>query len=372
MNGGIAVTALDLLALCTAIGILGLRLWVFPQGRAGHGHAGDRQTQGFPLPLWRLLGLCLVLLTLTSVADLLRRAADMSGQPLSELADFLPAVVSQTHFGRVWLLRPIALLLLWLGWRTGPRPSAAGSAAVMLAFACLVAASRSLSGHAADSGDFTLPELMDWLHLVAVSLWGGSLVALTVTGFASFRAAAQARRQEIADMARRWSTLSAAALGVVVVTGIYNTWLQVEHLSALWETAYGGVLLAKLALVAAVVLLGAANRYLGVPALQAWASGYGSGKPPAGAVAAVLSVLTLERFRKPDGDGHGDAPLAAFIRRARIEGVLMIVTVLCAAVLLGQMPARHAHPAPAAPAAQPSGHEHPAAHDHTHEDTGGQ
>src|SRR5262249_57620064 len=53
--------------------------------------------------------------------------------------------------------------------------------AVMLGAAALLALTRSASGHAADWGDMSLPELMDGLHLLAGSLWGGGLVVLAST-----------------------------------------------------------------------------------------------------------------------------------------------------------------------------------------------
>nr|WP_315597830.1 hypothetical protein [uncultured Cupriavidus sp.] len=105
--------------------------------------------------------------------------------------------------------------------------------AMMLAAACLIAASRSLSGHPADWGDITLHELMDWSHLLAASLWGGSLIGLTLTGFRSLTMAADERRQFVAAMVRRWSTLAGVALAVVALTGIYNAWLELQHFEAL-------------------------------------------------------------------------------------------------------------------------------------------
>lgn len=50
----------------------------------------------------------------------------------------------------------------------------------MLATVALIAASRSASGHAADSGDFTLVEIVDWLHIFMISTWGGALVLVSL------------------------------------------------------------------------------------------------------------------------------------------------------------------------------------------------
>jgi putative copper export protein len=330
--GSMVVTAADLLALATCLGVLGFRIWVvsFKDEMSQHSAA-------LLLPLWRLLGICLAVLALSSLGELLRRAMEMSAQPLAGIAPMLPAVLFKTHFGRVWLLRPVALLVLWLGWRSRPRLGSPGVSATMLAAACLIAASRSLSGHAADWGDITLHELMDWSHLLAVSFWGGSLIGLTLAGFGAFTAGAAERRQLVVAMARRWSALAGAMLAVVVSTGIYNAWLELQRIAAFWETAYGRVLLIKLSLALIIVALGAMNRYLGIPSLRAWASGSPPGDiRPFGLPAIVLSWLTQEQTRRRKLD-----PLLRFVRRARLEGALMIATLLCAAVLLSQMPPRH-------------------------------
>ncbi len=52
--------------------------------------------------------------------------------------------------------------------------------------------------------------------------------------------------------------------------------------------------------------------------------------------ATVLSLLTREKT----GRGGRD-PRLRFVGRARLEGMLMIGTLLCVALLLSQMPPRH-------------------------------
>ncbi len=331
------VTAADLLALATCIGVLGFRIWVV-SFKAGMPQPPD----AFLLPLWRLIGICVLMLGLSSLGELIRRTVEMSGRPLADFAPMLPMVLSKTHFGRVWLLRPVALLVLWLGWRARPRLRSPGIMAAMLGAACLIAVSRSLSGHAADWGDITLPELMDCLHLLAAALWGGSLIGLMLTGFRSFTAGADERRQHVAAMARRWSVLAGAALAVVALTGIYNAWLELQRFEAFWQTAYGRVLLLKLSLVLVIVALGATNRYLGIPSLLAWANGSASSGKPSGIMATALSLVSFGPTRRKK---HG--PLQRFVRRATLEAVLMIGVLMCVAVLLSLMPARHLKRMPA-------------------------
>lgn len=327
----IVITATDLLALTTCIGVLSFRIWVVRFMDETSNPSAD-----FLVPLRWTLGICLALLTLSSIGELVRRATEMSGRPIGELALVLSSVLSKTHFGRVWLLRPVALALLWLGWGRRRHFDSPGVSVAMLAAACAIAASRSLSGHAADWGDITLHELMDWAHLLAASVWGGSLIALSVTGFRAFTERADQRRWAIADMAGRWSTLAGATLAVVILTGIYNAWFELGRPEALWETAYGRLLLVKLSLVLIIVTLGAANRYFGIPSLQAWCSGSARNEQPPGALAITPSFLTPESVQRGT-----PRQLMQFVRKAALEGFLIIVVILCVAVLVGLMPARH-------------------------------
>ncbi|MPY93516.1 MAG: hypothetical protein GEV08_10770, partial [Acidimicrobiia bacterium] len=61
-------------------------------------------------------------------------------------------------------------------------------------------------------------------------------------------------------LARPFSVLALGAAVAVAVSGGVNGWLQVGSLEALWSTAYGRTLLAKVALFAAMVGLGWWNR----------------------------------------------------------------------------------------------------------------
>src|SRR5215475_4022960 len=169
-------TAIDLLALVICLWTLSCRLW----GRARAG-TGEDTVVLFSLrtALWRLLGGCLIALTVSSVGELLGRTLTMSGLPLAMLGRTLPIVLLRTHYGRVWFVRLGALVMLWMSWGMGRRRlHSQAIPASMLVAGGLIALTRSLSGHAADWGDLTLPVLMDWLHLLAGGLWGGGLLAL--------------------------------------------------------------------------------------------------------------------------------------------------------------------------------------------------
>ena len=195
-------TAFDLLALATCLGTLGCRLWVLPALAAVPGAIG---VEAVLVSLWRLLITGIAALTVSSLMELAGRTAEMSGQPLSAIPAVLPTVLFQTHYGWIWLIRPVALTVLWLGWWLGKSNQHSRLIpAAMFGAGALIAMTRSTSGHAADWGDLTFPEIIDWVHLMATSLWGGGLFALSIAILPAVFRLPTRRRQCIATIAQRF------------------------------------------------------------------------------------------------------------------------------------------------------------------------
>lgn len=86
---------------------------------------------------------------------------------------------------------------------------------------------------------------LDILHLLAVATWLGGLAALVV---ALYRAPSIERAA-----VRRYSRLAFGAVVVLAVTGLYQSWRQVGTWTALTGTAYGQLLLVKVALIGVLV-----------------------------------------------------------------------------------------------------------------------
>jgi copper resistance protein D len=327
-------TAFDLLALVACLGTLGCRVWVLPALAAVPDAIG---VEAVVMSLWRLLVIGIAGLTLSSLAELAGRAAEMSGQPLWAILPVLPTVLFRTHYGWVWLIRPPALAALWLGWSAGrQRPRSLYIPALMLGAGALVAMARSASGHAADWGDLTFAELSDWLHMMASSLWGGGLLALSVAVLPAVLKLPARRRQCIAAVAQRFSMLAGVALAGVLLTGLYNAWLQLGTIRAVWEVPYGRTLLIKLLLVIPLVTLGTANHYLRLPLLQRR-----SGRP--GTRHALLRTLAVLR-RRASGQGQPRAVrlIRRFARTVWAEVSVVVGILICTALLLHGAPPRHA------------------------------
>ncbi|MFE0510806.1 copper resistance D family protein [Streptomyces sp. NPDC058964] len=89
------------------------------------------------------------------------------------------------------------------------------------------------------------------LHLLAMAVWLGGLTALLIT---LYRAAEPVPPLVVA----RFSRLAFASVTVLVVTGVYQSWRGLGSWSALADTSYGRLLIAKLG--AVTLLLAAAAR----------------------------------------------------------------------------------------------------------------
>lgn len=205
----------------------------------------------------------------------------------------------------------------------------------MLGAAIVIGMTRSASGHAADWGDLNIPEMMDWLHLMAVSAWGGTIFGFSSVILPMAVKSANPARFLIAESSRRFSTLSGLALGILVITAMYNAWLEVVSFPALWNTGYGRVIITKIILLLALALLGASNRYFSVPHLRQWAGhpvkhpGFSLGRLFAGRPGSIRRGV--------------DGALVArkFLLKVRIEAILVTGVIVCTAFLLHSIPARH-------------------------------
>jgi copper transport protein len=94
------------------------------------------------------------------------------------------------------------------------------------------------------------------LHVAAMALWVGGLFVVAVL--------LVSKSAGVAAAVMRFSRWALAAVGVLVATGLYQAWREVGGVSALMDTAYGRLLLAKV--VVLVCVIGIARRSRGLVA----------------------------------------------------------------------------------------------------------
>ncbi|MFL5759597.1 MAG: FixH family protein [Thermomicrobiales bacterium] len=201
---------------------------------------------------------------------LLVQAADL---PSLAYFDRLHTVLTDTRFGRLWLLRlgllvayAVALFIADWWW---PRQKPL-RAAVAFALALALPLPFSLNAHAsAETTGRTVAIASDCIHLLAASLWIGGLFLLCAQFLPFYRFLSPAgRRAAFTRMLPRFSILALTSWGMLGVTGLYASWLQVGNLEGLLHTAYGHALIIKLLVLLPLLALGAFNLLVVTPRLR--------------------------------------------------------------------------------------------------------
>jgi putative copper export protein len=127
--------------------------------------------------------------------------------------------------------------------------------------AVVLAVTPALAGHAAASPRFTsLMIVTDFLHVLGGASWLGNLLSIMLIGVPiALTLDGPGRWEAVASLVNAFSPVALASAAIVGTSGVVASWVHLEHVAALWQTAYGQVLLLKLALVAITLIIGAYN-----------------------------------------------------------------------------------------------------------------
>jgi copper transport protein len=171
------------------------------------------------------------------------------------------AAVFSTSLGTVFVERLAALALV-----------AAGIAGALVAHATVRRVGVGLAGlgaaasmwvdvaasHAGAQAPVAANLLAQWAHIVATGVWIGGLLVLIL--------AVRGQPSEIKGQAvRRFSTTAGVAIVVVAVTGTFRAVIEIGSVDKLFSTAFGVLVLVKIALFVVLAGLGAINRFGNVP-----------------------------------------------------------------------------------------------------------
>jgi putative copper resistance protein D len=216
----------------------------------------------------RVASISLAIATVSGVIWILLEAAAMSGLSLKEAmaGDVLSVVVNETQFGfvsEIRLVLAISLAGCLMVDRLAPlRWSGLASALALIA-------AIAWTGHAGSGvGELGVLQLAaDVLHLIAAAAWLGGLVSLALLLTAARRHDGLAWASVARDATWRFSTLGIVSVGMILASGMVNSWILVGSLHALTATEYGRLLMLKIALFAAMLLIAGVNRFWLTPQL---------------------------------------------------------------------------------------------------------
>lgn len=228
-------------------------------------------------------------------------------------------VIGETTFGTPWIVQVTAgalgIVFIMIASYT---EAAARRNWFWAAFAAslLLYVAPGLTGHArAASAEYALSIPSDWLHLAAASVWVGGLVMIfTAVPRAVGALERDAKLTAYSEYISRFNKIAVMSVLVISVTGIYNSYIHVDSIAALYGTTYGQFLIAKVVLSLLMAVIGGLNAYVVHPRIR-------SGK---------------------------GGPEKALLRNVKLELSLAAVVLLLAALLAFLPPAREHLPVTAA------------------------
>lgn len=111
------------------------------------------------------------------------------------------------------------------------------------------------SGHASSADPRVAAVAADWVHLAAAAVWVGGIALIALVWGPALRGQSSEGRASVArHVLAPFGAVALPAFVVVAVAGTVNAAIELGRISALWETSYGVVLVAKIVLVAALAL----------------------------------------------------------------------------------------------------------------------
>ena len=176
------------------------------------------------------------------------------GGSFSLLNETLGTRFGQVGVARLALLAVAGVLAYWLFARPAvPRVWywLAGTVGIALA------ATPGVAGHASTGDWVPIALVTDTLHVSAMALWIGGLVALAAVTLTAFV------RTTVPDpplVLNRFSKMAMTCVGVLIVTGAFQTWRQVGSLDQLRSTDFGRILVVKLLLFVVMLVIAAFAR----------------------------------------------------------------------------------------------------------------
>jgi putative copper resistance protein D len=232
---------LSLAAGITTIGLL-LAIAFFLseiEGKLGKSATALRRTASISALLWTISTGALIIATL----------ANILGTNLSGALDTnsLRSFISQVTLGK-YMFAQLCLALLISLVVARIRGVAGASALLLISLVAIIA--PVFESHSASSGSHALAVGSLVVHVVAISLWVGGLVAIAFLNSA-----------DRAIALPRFSALALWAAIAVAVSGSANAWARLNFQSA-WNSDYASLVVIKILLTALLIFFGYINRII--------------------------------------------------------------------------------------------------------------
>ncbi len=254
-----------------------------------------------------IVSLCCISITLASTGIVLVSAYELSRETTMDLPSTF-SILYPTSVGQVWAIRiATALLAMGLaithyalkkratkkktkGYNHAKNHSSKNSSPTILILlvVIIIISSVNLYSNSMISHSNALPFFsslavsVDWIHFMAVSIWIGGLFYLSTILLKGLRSSLYNHRsgdtntnnndnkdetknslkntQHTLILLTYFSLIAIVSLTVIGITGMYLGLVHLQSINAIFDTAYGNILIIKLSLTVPLILLGRYNQ----------------------------------------------------------------------------------------------------------------
>ncbi|AXR77149.1 copper resistance CopC/CopD family protein [Natrarchaeobaculum sulfurireducens] len=247
------------------------------------------------------------------------RAAGTGALSIGTLVEF-----TETPLGQAWLLQSVLAVSLAGLAGVGLKRLVSRRGLYWGTFlgGLLVTLSVAWTSHSATAIDRLNGTIIDFVHLFGAGLWVGGLAVLALAVVPAIRTASPADGAALLSRTvRRFSVLALVGVTLVLTTGFILASWHVPTADGLFETDYGLVLVAKLALATVALGLGGLNRFVLLSRLE-----------------PSVPSRPADTSRPVSTDGGTESAdrersIGQFVRSVRLEFALLVAVLVLSGVL---------------------------------------
>lgn len=254
-----AATALVNISLAWTVGVLASKFWLIKGVAQWQKPVRSRLSFAMAASLFAC--------AISIVLSLWTEAAVMGDVAWLDAGPAFSEMLASTHYGHAGLAAIATLVLaLFAQWRRKRQSAEIRGIGIIAVLVLLVALARVSIGHASENGLFSVAALVEWLHVLLMSLWAGAVFVAGWMVLPHMLANESLPTEEKAVYLTSLSNWATVALAGILTTGAYNAYRVLGSPRDLVEGDYGHVLVFKLCFVVVAIVLGGFNRFYGLPA----------------------------------------------------------------------------------------------------------
>lgn len=169
----------------------------------------------------------------------------------------------QTGFGTTWLVRMIFTVILLIIWFWAERKTIIGKIQqlTILGFSLALISTTTMLGH----GTASMHEpaiVLDYAHNLLAAVWIGGVIYAAFVMIPSFSKLEVGKKERLSLLViPKISSMVIISVGILIITGPTLLWFLESDVGLLYDSTYGKLILAKIALGSIMVAIGGYNQF---------------------------------------------------------------------------------------------------------------